>query len=104
MAKQSTTVGGMLSAVGQFDAAITDAQTKHRTMQAAHDTLSSSWQGTAAVTFTTGLESWLSEFSKVITALQDMRNMLANNGKIVDHAHEMTSQKAGQAAGVLSGF
>ncbi|MEV7320195.1 WXG100 family type VII secretion target [Streptomyces sp. NPDC093970] len=104
MARQSTTVGGMLSAVGQFQTAISDAQAKYTMMQNAHDTLSSSWQGTAAATFTSGLETWLSDFSTVISALQDMSSMLANNGKVVDQAHQDTSQQAQQTAGMLAGF
>jgi WXG100 family type VII secretion target len=84
----------MAQAATQVDSAVSAIRGLQSQLASAHDSLTGSWQGPAAQTFTSAFTAFNSDFNKVIVALDNLGQKLKQSG-----ANYTTIEDANKASG-----
>jgi WXG100 family type VII secretion target len=86
----------MAKAATQVDTAVGDIQGLQGRLSGAHDTMMAGWQGSAASAFTNAFAEFNADFTKVITALNNLGDKLRASGvnyNTVEEANQSSSNK-----------
>ncbi|MFH8386875.1 WXG100 family type VII secretion target [Kitasatospora sp. NPDC018058] len=93
------TVEGMLAAQNSFREAHSSARSQLSAMTEQVSVLASNWTGDASAKFNSAMQTWLQDFSSVVSALDTMTHTLEQNTGV----YRSTTENADQiAAGVSS--
>jgi len=91
-------LAGLQKAINVFSNGVANFDGQYKAMTTTVGNIQTVWTGQAYQAFDRALQSWLTDFSKVISVLNGMENALAQNTSVLTQTNEETIQKAQQAA------
>ncbi|WP_328779550.1 WXG100 family type VII secretion target [Streptomyces canus] len=89
---------GLQKAINVFSNGVANFDNQYRAMSTTVGNIQAQWTGQAYQAFDRALQSWLTDFSKVISVLNGMENALAENTKVLTSTNEETIAAAQRAA------
>lgn len=92
----------MAKAAGQVEAAVGDIHGTQSRLAGAHETMMGGWQGQAAAAFTGAFQEFNVDFTKVITALNNLQEKLVQSRANYETVEESNTTSANKIAGVLN--
>ncbi|MGY1495162.1 WXG100 family type VII secretion target [Streptomyces sp. QTS52] len=98
----AVSVEGMIRASNTFEGARDTAIRSYTAMYDQVSTLTANWSGDASSVYGNALQSWLSNFRTVITALENMQHSLDTNAAMYAQTHEITQEEAASLAAELA--
>lgn len=98
MAATQVDIQGMVAAQSSFQTALDETSSSYAQMDGQIVGLQASWNGDAASIYHNAMQEWLSDFSRVNSALQRMLEQLSANTQVYDNVHTDTQDRANQVA------
>jgi WXG100 family type VII secretion target len=86
----------MAQAANQVNSAVDQIRSQQNSLASSHETMMGQWQGPAASTFTNAFTVFNGDFTKVITALQNLSDKLRQasvNYTAVEQANQSSANK-----------
>ena len=102
--KQIVDFDAMVRARTAFETAFTEADGAHKTMTTTINSLSTIWTGQAATPYSGAMETWLTNFGTVVTALGNMKTTLEAGTRAYQANEDESSAMASRISGDLQGL
>ena len=86
----------MAQAANQVNSAVDQIRSLQNSLASSHETMMGQWQGPAASTFTNAFTVFNGDFTKVITALQNLGDKLRTSGvnySTIEQANQVSANK-----------
>jgi WXG100 family type VII secretion target len=93
----------MATAASQLQDAVDDVRAQQARLAAAHGTMQGGWIGDASSAFTSAYESFNSDFTKVITAMQGIQEKLTGTRANYEATEQANVTSVNRVAGLIQG-
>lgn len=93
----------MATAATQLQDAVDDVKAQQARLTSAHGTMMGSWTGEAASAFTSAYESFNSDFTKVINAMEGIQTRLVGTRANYEASEQANVTSANRVAGLING-